>query len=100
MATAQRLLPQDARIVGSENDHVIEHDGQIFYPGGVGDRRRLACHECCSFTFGAYGGRGIPYVEQSLTIFLYWKLFPKRFANRPQRTAEWDHKAAIARLKK
>lgn len=40
-------------------------------------------HHCCAFTFDGY--TRIPRLEQSLTIYLYWKYFPKRFKSRPMR---------------
>ncbi len=42
-------------------------------------------HECCLYTFPSCEDLEIPVVERNLTLYLWRKLFPERFANRKNR---------------
>lgn len=55
--------------------------GWMFHSGGVLNRGN-GDNRCCSNTF--LEDFGVPEVEKALTIYLYWRLFPERFRDRPE----------------
>lgn len=81
--SAEKLAAQNVRRLAPE---VSVMDGELYTSqlivrsNGLIDRQQ-ACGYCCENTFRR--DRRVPDLEKSLTFYLYWKLFPKRFSSRP-----------------
>lgn len=76
---APELVPNGNFLVPKNNDQYDEGYGFVVTENGL-KRFPFDIGFCCSETFP--GDDGIPKVEKSLTIYLYWKLFPERFEQR------------------
>ena len=71
----RRFAPEARFLMLGRYDAVIRGNGITATDGEMNG-------ECCRYTFGFAIEDGCPFLERALTLYLWQKLFPKRFSSR------------------